>query len=91
MSNRVYTIQISKPAKKVMLKLSRDLSERLTDAIDSLANDPRPVNCKKLAGRHDNLYRVRVGDWRISYAVHDDILLVLVVEVAPRGGAYRSL
>jgi mRNA-degrading endonuclease RelE of RelBE toxin-antitoxin system len=34
---------------------------------------------------------VRVGDWRITYALEDDRLIVLIVEIAPRGGAYRDL
>jgi mRNA-degrading endonuclease RelE of RelBE toxin-antitoxin system len=38
-----------------------------------------------------DLYRVGVGDWHITYAIKDAELIVLVVEVAPRGGAYRGL
>ena len=57
--------------------------------MEALADDPRPTGCKKLAGR-TNHYRVRVGDWRISYAVYDDRLLILVVEIAKRGDAYRT-
>ena len=36
-------------------------------------------------------YRVRVGDWRIVYQIEDDVLIVLVLEVAPRGEVYRKL
>jgi mRNA interferase RelE/StbE len=45
---------------------------------------------QKLAG-HENLYRVRAGDWRISYAAEAERLVLLVLEIAPRGGAYRNL
>jgi mRNA-degrading endonuclease RelE of RelBE toxin-antitoxin system len=36
---------------------------------------------------YDNLYRIRVGDWRISCAIEDDDLVILVIEIAPRGNA----
>ena len=58
--------------------------------IRDLANDPRPEGVKKLTGV-DNLYRIRVGDWRVIYAIEDDRLIVLVLEISPRGGAYRDL
>ena len=85
-----YTVQIVKSEQKVLERLPRDLLQRIRRAIQGLAEDPRPAGCKKLAG-FDNYYRVRVGDWRITYAILDDALIVLVVEVAPRGGAYRNL
>ncbi len=85
-----YRIEIERSAERVMRRLPRDLLNRLRTAIDALAADPRPPGCRRLAG-YTNLYRVRVGDWRLSYAVEDDRLLIVVTEVAPRGGAYRSL
>ncbi|MCH8290889.1 type II toxin-antitoxin system RelE/ParE family toxin [Candidatus Poribacteria bacterium] len=40
---------------------------------------------------YENLYRIRVGEWRISYAIEDDKLIILILEIAPRGSAYRNL
>jgi len=54
--------------------------------ITSLADEPRPAGCKKLKG-DDHLYRLRAGDWRILYAVEDAVLIVLVIEMAPRDKA----
>lgn len=87
-SERRWTIIIDRQPQKVMRRLPRNLLQRIDRAILALAEDPYPPGCKKLRG-YDNLYRIRVGDWRISYAVEDDRLIVLVIEVAPRGGAYR--
>lgn len=87
---RLWAVQLDRQPQKMLRRLPRDLLQRVDQAIRSLADDPRPPGCKKLAG-YDNLYRVRVGDWRISYAVEDDRLIVLVLEVAPRGAAYREL
>jgi mRNA interferase RelE/StbE len=62
----------------------------LDSRIQSLANDPRPAGCKKLkSGRYDNLYRIREGDWRILYAIEDDRIVVLILDVVRRDQAYR--
>lgn len=51
--------------------------------------EPRPSVCKTQAG-YENLCRVRVGGWRISYVVEDDRLIVLVIKMAFRGGGVQS-
>ena len=56
--------------------------------IDQLAENPRPQGCKKLKG-DDNLWRVRAGDYRIVFSIHDDLLLVLVIRIAHRREVYR--
>lgn len=85
-----YRIQVERQAERMLRRLPKDLLERLRAAIRGLATQPRPDGCKKLAG-YANLYRVRVGDWRIVYAIEDDALLVLILDISPRGGAYRNL
>jgi mRNA interferase RelE/StbE len=52
-----------------------------------LADDPRPPGAVKLAGRDD--YRIRVGDYRIVYAVDDEEGLVIVARIAHRRDVYR--
>jgi mRNA interferase RelE/StbE len=63
------------------------LRDRVRDAIDSLADDPRPRGVAKLAGRDD--YRIRVGDYRIVYAVDDEERLIIVARIAHRREVYR--
>lgn len=87
-SEQSWTIILDRQPQKVIRRLPRDLLQRIDRAILALAEDPYPSGCKKLKG-HDNLYRLRVGDWRISYAVEENRLIILVIEVAPRGRAYR--
>lgn len=85
-----YRIQVERQAERMLRRLPKDLLERLRAAIRGLATQPRPDDCKKLVG-YANLYRVRVGDWRIVYAIEDDALLVLILDISPRGDAYRNL
>jgi mRNA interferase RelE/StbE len=63
------------------------MRDRVRVVVDGLAADPRPVGVAKLAGRDD--YRVRVGDYRIVYAVNDAERLVLVARIAHRREVYR--
>lgn len=86
----IYEVQITRLPEKVIRKLPRDLSTRIDRAILALAAEPRPAGCKKLRG-YDDLYHIRVGDWWITYAIIDNRLIVLALEVSPRCGAYRSL
>lgn len=63
----------------------RLLHDRLIAAIANLSTDPRPSGCLKLVSEVDQ-WRVRVGDWRVVYAIEDGRLVVVVVRVARRGG-----
>lgn len=86
----VWRIVLRHDAEKTLAKLPKGLRERMARAIDELSTNPRPPSSIKLVGYAD-LYRQRVGDWRIIYTVQDDRLIVLVIEIAPRGSAYRDL
>lgn len=85
-----YRIEFSPLAARQISKLPRDAQVRLGRKIDSLAADPRPSGVKKLAGA-DSTYRLRVGDYRIIYEVHDKVLVVVVLAVGHRSAIYRKL
>ena len=85
-----WQVVIHRKAEKVLKRLTGETLGRILHAIRDLAGNPRPDGVKKLIG-YKNLYRIRVGNWRIIYAIEDDKLIVLVLEVSPRGGAYREL
>lgn len=63
------------------------MKDRVRAAIDALADDRRPPGAVKLAGRDD--YRIRVGDYRVVYAIDDGDRLVLVARIAHRRDVYR--
>lgn len=62
--------------------------QRIVAGIRSLTDDPPPPGCEKLAGEDDR-YRIRVGRYRVIYAVGDGELLVVVVRVGHRKDVYR--
>jgi mRNA interferase RelE/StbE len=90
MSKSRWQVIIHRKAERILKRLDGDMLERIRQAIRGLASEPRPLGYKKLTG-YENLYRIRVGDWRIIYAIEDKQLIVLVLEISPRGGAYRNL
>ncbi len=83
-----YTVEFGASADRELRKLSRELQLRLRPRIDALETDPRPPGAKKIAGR-ENLWRIRVVDYRVVYEIHDRILVVLIVRIAHRREAYR--
>ncbi|MDR2728697.1 MAG: type II toxin-antitoxin system RelE/ParE family toxin [Chitinispirillales bacterium] len=84
----VYTVTIKGSALKALHKLPKLAAMQISGCINGLSANPRPVGCKKLKGPN-NLYRVRSGDFRIVYEIHDGRLIVLVVKVGHRKDVYQ--
>ncbi len=78
----VYRIEIIRAAQKQLISLPRQAQVEIARAIDCLANDPRPSGCKKLRGT--DLWRLRLGRYRVVYIIDDEASLVTVIKVAPR-------
>ena len=89
MGGNRWQVIIHRKAEKNIKRLRGEMLERTRHAIRTLAGNPRPIGYKKMMG-YDNLYRIRVGDWRMIYAVEEDKLIVLVLEIAPRRRIYRN-
>ena len=84
-----YRIIIDRGAGREMDKLPKDVQRRLWEAIDSLADEPRPPRVSRMEGA--DAYRIRVGAYRIVYSIQDQILLVLIVKVAHRKDIYKAM
>lgn len=76
-------------AQRQLRKLDKSTQKRLAVALVKLAADPRPAGVKVLTGVPEAL-RVRVGDYRIVYLVHDQQLIVLVLGLGHRREVYRN-
>ena len=82
----MYRIIIKKPAKKFIDKLPKNEKLRIIKAIGKL---PEGEDIKKLKG-HDNIYRLRVGDYRILYTVDNGEFIVIVINAGNRGQIYNQ-
>ncbi len=83
----VYAVVMRPRASKQLAKIPEPYRTRLAAAIRDLAFNPRPMGHKKLAG--EELYRIRVGEYRAIYAIADAIVTVTVTKTAHRREAYR--
>lgn len=84
-----YSIVFSKPCIKDIQNLPQKIQHEVKLKISELASDPRPPGSIKLSGISPAKYRIRCGDYRIIYAIHDHILEVLIIEVGHRREVYR--
>ena len=82
-----YSLFIKPSAAKEIEAVPKPDRGRIVAKIMSLSSDPRPPGCEKLSG-HDQ-YRIRQGNYRILYEIHDLKLIVVVVKVGHRRDVYR--
>ena len=85
-----YRVELKKSAAKVLKKIPKSDQRRIRDKIDSLSEDlPEPATTKM---KGDNpFHRIKVGDYRIIYEVHSDILVIMVLKIGHRKEVYRRL
>jgi mRNA interferase RelE/StbE len=84
-----YAVEIDTKAVREIRRLSRQDQRRIIAKAEALTDNPRPRGCVKLSGS-ENLWRIRVGVYRIIYEIQDEQLLVTVVRVGHRRDVYRD-
>jgi len=84
----VYSIELKPSAVRDLQRLPRPMQTRVARKIDALANNPFPRGSVKLQALRD-LWRIRVGRYRIIYLVRRKTLVVFVLRVKHRGDVYR--
>jgi len=84
----VYAVELLPSAARDLAGLEPSVQRRVARRIDQLAEDPRGGGSVKLRGAGE-IWRARVGDYRILYSIEDDWLLVLVIKIGHRRDVYR--
>lgn len=82
-----YRVEVQRSAERDLERLGPLLFERIARRLSGLADEPRPHGSEKLVGLE--AYRLRVGDYRVSYEVDDGTHTVTVTRVRHRREAYR--
>ncbi|OAV43393.1 type II toxin-antitoxin system RelE/ParE family toxin [Lewinella sp. 4G2] len=85
----MYSIELKPSARKALNKIADKQRKRLESAIDKLQEDPKPHGSIKLSGNSD-LYRIRVGKFRVIYSIENDVLVITIVKVSDRKDAYKK-
>ena len=81
-------VELGNSAKKFLKKCDKNLYERLISEIKSLSNNPFPQDVKRVVGRKEKVFRVRVGDYRITYVVVYEQNLILIADIDKRSKIY---
>jgi mRNA interferase RelE/StbE len=84
----MYKVIVNKQVFKSLDKTPKTYLLKIKSAVNDLSENPRPFGYIKLSG-FDNLYRIRVGIYRIIYTIQDNILTVEVVKVDHRSNVYK--
>ena len=87
----MYKIIVDQSAEKDLSSLPKEVVRRVVKVIDKLANDPKPSGVKKLKASDESLYRVRSGNYRIVYAVTEEIKIINIRRIRHRKDVYRNL
>ncbi|MDY0269733.1 type II toxin-antitoxin system RelE family toxin [Trichloromonas sp.] len=85
----MFTVDYSKAARKTLKAMPRNVAKLICEKIEALAVDPFAANNNVLKLTNHPGYRLRVGDWRVVYLVHEEALLIAVVRIASRGDVYQ--
>lgn len=83
-----YEITFARSARRELEALDAATVSRIWERVQGLANGPRPGGCRKLRGEERH-WRIRVGDYRVLYAIHDEKRIVDIIAVRHRRDAYR--
>ena len=84
----MWEIQFSKKADKAIAAMPVKARTRVTDAIEALAVDPfKAQHVKPMTGADSR--RLRVGDYRVIFRLENDLLIVVIIDIGPRGGIYK--
>ncbi|MGO1735051.1 MAG: type II toxin-antitoxin system RelE family toxin [Leucobacter sp.] len=81
-----YQVELRPAAVRALKQIDHQDRDRIRGAIALLGKGPRPPGAKTLQGRPG--LRVRIGDYRISYTVDDNILVVVVIALGHRRNVY---
>jgi mRNA interferase RelE/StbE len=83
-----YEIEISRTAEKQLKKLAETDQIRVIRAMLPLTEEPHPRGSRKLSG-YDDVFRIRVGRFRLLYSVSERRLVILVLKIGHRKDVYR--
>lgn len=85
-----YRIEVKRSAAKALKKIAKIDQNRISKAIDNLAENLPNPDITKMKGNNP-FHKIRVGDYRIVYEIQDDVLLILIVRIGHRKDVYRRL
>ncbi len=84
-----YEVHLSSNAYSFLRRLEKGYRTRIIGKLEMLSREPYMKGVKKIAGRKESLFRVRVGPYRILYEVLEEKKVILVIKIDKRSRVYR--
>ncbi|MGB9003015.1 MAG: type II toxin-antitoxin system RelE/ParE family toxin [Nitrosotalea sp.] len=81
-----YNILVTETAKRQLAKIDRQAAKRIDKKLCEISHDPF-LYVSRLAGLE--IYKIRVGDYRVLMSIQKDRLIIVVVEIGHRRNVYR--
>lgn len=85
----MYLIKFKKKAEKELRKLPIASIKKIVPEIDKLEEEPRPQGSKKLKGTEEEIWRIRIGDYRVIYQIDEGIKIVEIRKIGHRKDVYK--
>jgi mRNA interferase RelE/StbE len=83
-----FELAFAGPAAKFLKKAEKKLHDRIIQKLNKLADEPFPPDAKRVVGRQEKVFRIRVGDYRILYVVYFEEKTILVADIDKRSRIY---
>lgn len=84
----MHRLEITRAAGKQLDRLPGAAASRVQAAIQGLAKNPRPSGSVKMSDM-PKAWRIRVGEYRVIYDIHDEVLRVIIIRIGHRRDVYR--
>ena len=82
-----YSIELVRSIRKDLRRIAKKEVSKILKTIQGLADNPRPISSKKLI--NEELYRIRIGNYRLLYEINDERMVVLIVKTGHRKDVYK--
>jgi mRNA interferase RelE/StbE len=84
----VYEVHLERASENDLKRLPTTIFHRIIPQIRALAENPRPLGCRKLTGSKND-WRIRIGDYRVLYEIDEKVKAVRIMRVRHRREVYR--
>lgn len=84
----MFKIELSNSTKRFLKRCDKNLYKRIINRIKKLSSEPFPQDMKRVVGRKEKVFRIRVGDYRILYVVFTDKNIILISDIDKRPKIY---
>lgn len=85
-----YQVELTSAVQRQIKKIPTEIKKLIIKQLEKLQRIPHPNGVKKLVGM-DNLYRIKIKDYRVIYTINNQKLLILVIKIADRKEIYKKL